>query len=263
MAGLSLRVCLALKDVLPHGSRLETLCRYIHQHDTLRYPLTNPVNLSVLPIETPRIIAPATRQPLLLLLRLIRLVRLILLLLLRRHTGTTRHARRRRGRLLRRLLLPAAALLAAVDRAGAFKGRGALAGGQGIAVAVGSLARRSVGVVAGGWGLLGLMLGRVGVVAALLLLLGWWLLHLLGGWVGVSVVDWALVTAGAELLRVAGVQRVDAVWSDLALKGRRRLLLVAVDGRMGSLRAGFPADLLLLWRRLRLLGLLLTRRRSL
>lgn len=41
-----------------------------------------------------------------------------------------------------------------------------------------------------------MMLGRVGIVAALLLL-GWRLLHLLGGWVGVSIVDWTLIAARA------------------------------------------------------------------
>lgn len=187
-----------------------------------------------LPIETPRVIGATIRQPrlllLLLLLRrarwLISLIRLIL------------PSRRSQAGTARLLLLPAAraaaALLRAVDRGRGLEGVGALTGGQGVAVA-----GRGWGGVRGGWrrglllglrGRLVLGLGWVGLVAGLRLL--WRRLHLLSRWIGVPVIDGAFVAAGAELLRVAGVQGVDAVRSDLALKCRRCLLLVALRWRM-------------------------------
>lgn len=107
----------------------------------------------------------------------------------------------------------------------------ALARGKAVAVAALLLRRGGggwwgVGVVASWWRLL--LLWRVGFVAALSLLLCGWL-HLLRGRIRVSVVYWTLVPACAQLLRVAGVQGVDAVWSDLALKCWWWLLLVAID----------------------------------
>jgi len=87
----------------------------------------------------------------------------------------------------------------------------------------------------------------------LLLLLQRW-------WIALPNIHRTLIPARRQLLRVPTVDRVDTVWSDLALKSRRCLSSPVRTARR-TLRAGFPSDgllFLLLWWRL-----LLGRRRSL
>lgn len=97
-----------------------------------------------------------------------------------------------------------------------------------------------------------LCLLRVSVVAWILH--GWWLLHgwlplELGRWVGMSVVDGGLIASSRELLRIAAVQSVNAIRSDLALESLSCEVRVVgwIDSRCSCVWTWLASNVTLRW----------------